>query len=90
MIKIYSLPNCKHCKEVKDYLNERDLNFIDIDLKTKDNIEARKYWRSIGVNIVPIIVVSNENTKDNVHVFKDMKSFIEFIDNYASKEKERK
>ena len=55
MIKIYSKPGCKNCIQVKEYLSSRDVEYEDINLAAKDNREARKYYRSLGIRDLPVI-----------------------------------
>jgi len=55
MIKVYSINNCKHCLEAKKYLKEKGIVFEDINLSAKENKEARKYYRELGIQVAPII-----------------------------------
>ena len=55
MIKVYSMNNCKYCEEAKKYLKEKGIPFEEINLSAKENGEARKYYRSLGIHIAPII-----------------------------------
>ena len=40
MIKVYSTPTCPWCHKLKDYLNEKKIEFEDIDVS--ENQEAAK------------------------------------------------
>jgi glutaredoxin len=73
MIKVYSMKNCKYCEQAKDYLKEKGVPFEEINLSDKKNSEARKYYRSLGINIAPIITEDswiiygfNEEKKKNI------------------------
>lgn len=55
MIRVYSVNNCKYCEQAKEYLKERGVPYEEINLSDKKNGEARKYYRSLGINIAPII-----------------------------------
>jgi len=59
MIKIYYKPNCKYCDKAKDYLRERNIEFESINLAKKENREARAYYRSLGIDMLPIIEGDN-------------------------------
>jgi glutaredoxin len=86
MITILTIPDCKHCKEVKDYLKENNIEFKETNLKAKENSEARVYWRSLGFNVAPIVLIDSENGA-YVHAYKDKQEFIKFIeDNHGKKE----
>jgi len=55
MIEVYSVPNCKNCKAAKEHLDELGIEYEEINLKEKDNREARAFYRSLGVKTAPII-----------------------------------
>ena len=63
MIKVYTIKNCKYCVEAKDYLKKHNIQFEELDLSAKENREARKYYRELGVKIAPIITGINKKTK---------------------------
>jgi len=54
-VKIYSTTGCKNCKKAKDYLNNKGISFEEINLKEKQNREARAYYRSLGIKTLPVI-----------------------------------
>jgi arsenate reductase-like glutaredoxin family protein len=56
MIEIYTLPNCAECVRVKVWLKDRQIPFVEHDLKQPTNREARKAWREMGLNVAPVIV----------------------------------
>ena len=56
MIKIYFKPGCKYCDTVKSFLNSRNIKYESIDLAIGDNRDARKFYRSLGINTLPVIV----------------------------------
>jgi len=68
MIEVYTLPDCSHCQEAKNYLKEKGISFLEINLKKKENREARIFWRSLGIFKVPVIVLK---TDDKISVLKD-------------------
>ena len=86
MITIYTITGCKHCQEVKDYLKEKNIEYKELNLKSKENSEARVYWRSLGFNIAPIILIKTNNG-ECVHAYKDKQEFIKFMEDYGKKEK---
>jgi glutaredoxin 3 len=55
MIKVYSMNNCKYCEKAKEYLKEKNVPFEEINLSAKENREARKYYRELGIHVAPII-----------------------------------
>lgn len=60
MIKVYSINKCKHCEEAKKYLKEKNIEFHEINLSAKENGEARKYYRELGIQVAPIITGVNK------------------------------
>lgn len=57
-ITVYTLPNCRHCKEVKRYLIQKGLSFREIDIK-EDEQAAYDVLRMTGSSGVPVIAVNN-------------------------------
>jgi len=77
MIKIYTVPKCKKCKEVKKYLLENSIDYEEIDLAAKENREARAFYRSLGIQTAPVIVGENSGgewiiTEFNEKKFKEL------------------
>jgi glutaredoxin len=60
MIEIYTVPNCKDCKKAKRHLNDLGIEYKEINLKEKQNKEARAFYRSLGVKTAPIITNGDE------------------------------
>jgi len=65
MIKLYTVPNCSYCTKAKTILNELGIIYQEINLKQKENFEARNYYRSLGVKTAPIIAHINEDGKED-------------------------
>ena len=55
MIKVYTIPNCEYCDKVKDYLRSKNIEFEEINLKAKENREARAFYRSLGIDVAPVV-----------------------------------
>lgn len=55
MIRIYTVPNCDYCERAKEILEESNIQFIEYDLKKKENRDARKFYRDLGVKTAPVI-----------------------------------
>ena len=56
MIKIYSTPTCVYCKNLKEYLQSLNIDFVDIDV-SKDEKELKemvKISNQMGVPVVDI------------------------------------
>lgn len=57
-VDVYSTPTCPFCKQVKNYLNDKGIDFTDHDVIT--DINARNYMmQKSGQNGVPVIVVDD-------------------------------
>jgi len=61
MIKIYSKVGCEQCKLAKDCMRRNNIDFESIDLSKKENREARKYYRNLGIKTLPVITNDEEN-----------------------------
>lgn len=60
IIKVYTKSGCDNCKKLKDYLEERKIQFIEISyndlLRNKD---LREQYRKLGLKTFPILVVDD-------------------------------
>jgi len=56
MVKIYSTPFCPYCVTLKDYLNDKKVDFKDIDVSSddKEREEMIELSGQIGVPVVNI------------------------------------
>lgn len=67
-VKVYSTPTCPYCRQAKDYLKEKGIDFADLNVAT--DIEARnemvKKSGQMGVPVIDFddnIVVGFNRTK---------------------------
>ncbi len=58
MIKVYTIPNCSHCQETKDFLLSNDIKFEEIDMSQGRLIEDKKKFKKMGLKTFPIIVIT--------------------------------
>jgi len=61
MIKIYGVPNCKHCKETIDLLKDLNIEFEYINLKDPKEREARQLYRSLNIKTAPVVINEDED-----------------------------
>ncbi len=59
-IKVYSTPQCKSCKEVKDYLCSKNIPFESIDISKMEMKDQLNLNRRTGRLSVPIIEVNSK------------------------------
>lgn len=53
-VKVYSTPTCPYCRQAKDYLKEKGVDFADVNVAT--DIEARNEMvKKSGQMGVPVI-----------------------------------
>ena len=64
MIKIYSKPNCQPCQLTKEWLDERDINYTEINVKTR---EGSREFRELKRPYVPLIL-TGRSTPDNEQI----------------------
>lgn len=58
-IKIYSTPTCPYCKLVKEFLKEKDIAFVDIDVSA-DPQSANEMVKKSGQMGVPVIDIDGQ------------------------------
>jgi glutaredoxin len=59
MIKLYYKEGCKHCEEAKTILSLYNIQYTAINLSEKDKRAEREYFRGLGVNFIPVLVLEN-------------------------------
>ena len=55
-VTVYSTPTCPYCKQVKDFLNENNIEFEDINV-AENNDAAKEMVEKSGQMGVPVIDV---------------------------------
>jgi len=63
MIKIYFTPKCGKCSIAKQILDKHFIKYTTIDLTEKERTEDRKFFRSLGLQYLPLIIIEKENEK---------------------------
>jgi len=58
-VKVYSTPTCPWCHRAKDYLNNKGVQFEDIDV-SKNPEKAQEMVKISGQMGVPVIIIDNE------------------------------
>jgi glutaredoxin 3 len=59
-VKIYTTPTCGYCKQAKEYLTEKGIDFEALDVTTdKDALQEMKQITN-GGRSVPVIAVGEE------------------------------
>lgn len=58
-IRVYSTPNCPWCHVLKQFLNDNDIEFEDIDV-SKDREVAMEMIEKSGQRGVPVIEIDSE------------------------------
>lgn len=56
-ITLYSTRNCPHCQRAKQYLQQRGLQFQELDVQ--QNVRAQKAFARLGARGVPVIMVGD-------------------------------
>jgi glutaredoxin-like YruB-family protein len=58
-LKIYTLPTCPHCREVKQYLEQHGVHYQEIDVHNNEKATQEVMSLSGGTR-VPVIVIGNK------------------------------
>ena len=88
MIKIYTVPRCKYCKKVKEYLNSRNVGYEEVDMSVggnKNTIEMKKKFKQLGLKTYPVIIL-DEGTENEL-IFPEYDEKI--LEDIARKENEQ-
>ena len=66
-VKIYSIPNCPYCTQLKDLLTKEGIEFYDVNVNLPENeIEYRKLHEITKSDDVPIIKVGKQLLVPNI------------------------
>ncbi|MDO4553622.1 MAG: glutaredoxin family protein [Lachnospiraceae bacterium] len=57
-VKIYTMPACGYCKQVKRHLSKHEIPFEEINLK--ENKDGQKFMNERGYTGVPVTVIKGE------------------------------
>lgn len=67
MVKIYSIPNCPYCNELKDILTKEGVEFVMVDVSLSENeAEYKKLHEITKSDDVPIVKVGKQLLVPNV------------------------
>ena len=73
MIRIYSIPQCPYCTELKEILTNEGIEFTDVNVDLPENEEEyNKIYEITKAEEVPIILVNKQLLVPNVS-FKSIK-----------------
>lgn len=56
-VSVYSMPDCVHCKRVKQFLSSHEVPFAAHDLTT--DVEAQHFMNEHGYYIVPVVTIGD-------------------------------
>jgi glutaredoxin len=58
MIEVYTMRNCEHCKQAKQYLQSKGVSFKEVDMSIGGNPETqhiKKRFKEMGLKSYPVI-----------------------------------
>jgi len=58
-VKVYSTPTCPYCKEAKNFLKEKNIEFEEIDV-SQDTAAAQAMIDKTGQMGVPVVEIDGE------------------------------
>ena len=67
MVKIYSIPDCPYCSELKEILTNENIEFIDVNVNLEENEkEFSRIQKITESDSVPIVKVGKQLLVPNV------------------------
>ncbi len=66
-VTVYSTPTCVYCKMTKEFFDEHDVAYTDVDV-SQDQEAAQKMMDKSGQMGVPVIVVKGDDDNEEVIV----------------------
>ncbi|ABB14797.1 MULTISPECIES: glutaredoxin family protein [Carboxydothermus] len=58
-IELFSTPTCPYCRLVRNFLQEKGLNFTDYDI-TKDLDAFERMFKTTGYTTVPTLIINDK------------------------------
>ena len=84
MVRIYSIPNCPYCIELKNILTEEGISFIDIDVMLPENEQEYNVLHNIiKSDDVPVIKVGKQLLVPNVS-FSSIRQAVDLTKKFLS------
>lgn len=56
-IRIYTLPDCSYCRQIKNYLDDKGMSYAEINLKTDE--EGQAFMNDRGYTALPVTVIGS-------------------------------
>ena len=77
-IKVYSTPTCGYCKLAKQYFDEKNVEYEDIDVSSDEKAQEEMISKSKQMG-VPVIII-NKDDKENVIIGFDKNKINELLE----------
>lgn len=58
-VKVYTTPSCPYCKQVKKYLKENDVDFVEYNVAANKE-KAKEMIQKTGQRGVPVTLINGE------------------------------
>lgn len=67
IIRVYSIPNCPYCAELKDLLIKENIEFVDVDVDLPENEEEfKKLFEITKCGDVPMVKIGQQLLVPNI------------------------
>ncbi|WP_154026566.1 glutaredoxin family protein [Olsenella uli] len=71
-VRVFSMPGCDHCKQVKQFLGRHGVPFSDHDLTS--DAEGQRFMDEQGYRVVPVVSVG-----EDVHIGGDTSALADLL-----------
>lgn len=84
-LSVYTLPNCKECKKIKQKFKSRGIDYNEVDMSIggrKQVINRKKQFKELGFRTYPIIIIEEENDEELIYPKmndKELKEILEIM-----------
>jgi len=77
-VTIYSTPSCGYCKMEKEFLNEKNVEFAEVDISESQEV-AMQMVEKTGQMGVPVTIITTEDGSEEIVIGFDQEKLTELL-----------
>ena len=83
MVRIYSIPECPYCNDLKSILDSKSIQYADVNVNADENeAEFKKLFSVTKCDDVPMVKIGKQIFIPNVS-FRSINELVELIEHFS-------